>query len=970
MGQRRLFAVVAVFFRLVLFDGLGGSGALSLLCGDLSLVVGRTRLLFIHARHNQPSLHGLDGIVAQRNRTGGFALRRRAAGAVHGDGDLDEFLTARKVKVEVVQLVAGLVGSEGDSALTIGSVVDEHVLVLDSGVAASLSVALSNGNLHGDSGRITGGRAEGHREDPRKESLAVDGVPALIRNHLDVLDEFSFHIQLPPHTLHRDGDLSSHGKALVVTQAGVHVVDSTDEGLVVLESGNEVARVIRPRTLAAGFDFQCALLADNEVVPVAEHNLGLAAGGFEQVGGLVGVAHQSTVLIHLLSEDETADLIAQGLEELLHAGVEHEAQTIGVNIVLQNGRHQIVRERSSQDALIAGILGINAGNVDVEHTLVLGDAQRLELAAGAEQCAVVNTQSHLLGNVLTDDDIIVKVGGAEQVVAHGDEGGQLLGRQLEVAELGCAAGNSAVLTGKQSTGAGLNLGDVQVAVRHPQTASAEAVNDGGRIEQLDDLVGVHLGNEIAAVGGNGSGQRLELVRHIRIAELALGGESRSLDVAARGVDALHSAAKHTVCSLAALRRGHGRDTGLERVLLHAVGTGAGRKKQVGILALGLLLNTGAAGLLLASASGALDALTLKGRDDGSDEFRGNALALSLITANRVGSRSGSGIGSGVIGGGGVSHAALTLKDSGHFRKDLLGRNAVRHGLAFLLASLSLLVEVGKHFGNQLSELFLSKFHFKFLLVLRDNLEDNLRFLGLLDGVVGLHDVVLHRRVIRCGGFQKRAENVSQLTDYRDERLQSVQSCAGDFARFDFGSKALHQRLDLINFSLVVHRPSDDGNFPELDFFQPAHTLLAVVIELNSVIADGQLIQNTVFHKRLNIAAFGGVADFAPDEKTLIIFTQFQRLADWQFAIGVLRQDFDAAKILPDGLGECAFFDDVAAAVLVPKHSSVPGELAALVRTFQLELKRLILAGCRRFSSSTFSLACHTVFLLSSEFRAS
>lgn len=51
MGQRRLFAVVAVFFRLVFFDGLGGSGALSLLCGGLSLVVGRPRLLFVYTRH-------------------------------------------------------------------------------------------------------------------------------------------------------------------------------------------------------------------------------------------------------------------------------------------------------------------------------------------------------------------------------------------------------------------------------------------------------------------------------------------------------------------------------------------------------------------------------------------------------------------------------------------------------------------------------------------------------------------------------------------------------------------------------------------------------------------------------------------------------------------------------------------------------------------------------------------------------
>ena len=100
-------------------------------------------------------LLGLDGIVAQRNRAGGIALGGGATGAVHGDCNLDELLAARKVKVEVVQLVAGLVGGEGDSALAVSSMVDEHVLVLDSGVAASLSVTLGNGNLHSDAPRDT-----------------------------------------------------------------------------------------------------------------------------------------------------------------------------------------------------------------------------------------------------------------------------------------------------------------------------------------------------------------------------------------------------------------------------------------------------------------------------------------------------------------------------------------------------------------------------------------------------------------------------------------------------------------------------------------------------------------------------------------------------------------------------------------------------------------------------------------------
>ena len=47
-----------------------------------------------------------------------------------------------------------------------------------------------------------------------------------------------------------------------MTEAGVHIVDGTNQGLVVLERGNQVAGVVSPRTLAAGLDFESALLAD------------------------------------------------------------------------------------------------------------------------------------------------------------------------------------------------------------------------------------------------------------------------------------------------------------------------------------------------------------------------------------------------------------------------------------------------------------------------------------------------------------------------------------------------------------------------------------------------------------------------------------------------------------------------------------------------------------------------------------
>ena len=87
-----------------------------------------------------------------------------------------------------------------------------------------------------------------------------------------------------------------------------------------------------------------------------------------------------------------------------------------------------------------------------------------------------------------------------------------------------------------------------------------------------------------------------------------------------------------------------------------------------------------------------------------------------------------------------------------------------------------------------------------------------------------------------------------------------------------------------------------------------------------------------------------------------------------------REDFDAVKILSDGLGERAFLDDVITAVPVSKDCGIPRELATLIRAFQFKLERFVLTcrgfRLRRYTGSSFSLNCHTGFLLSSEIRAS
>ena len=173
------------------------------------------------------------------------------------------------------------------------------------------------------------------------------------------------------------GNLGCHRKALIVAQPDVHVVDSADKGLVVLESGDDVTGVIRPRTLAAGLDFQCALLTDDEVIPVAEQNLCLSSSGLQQVRSAVRITDEGVVLVHLLCEDEGANIVAQGLKELLYAGIEHETQTVSVHIVSENGSDEVVRERSGEDTGVARVLCVETGYINGLHLAVVDDTERL-----------------------------------------------------------------------------------------------------------------------------------------------------------------------------------------------------------------------------------------------------------------------------------------------------------------------------------------------------------------------------------------------------------------------------------------------------------------------------------------------------------------------------------------------------------------------------------------------------------------
>ena len=144
-------------------------------------------------------------------------------------------------------------------------------------------------------------------------------------------------------------------------------------------------------------------------------------------------------------------------------------------------------------------------------------------------------------------------------------------------------------------------------------------------------------------------------------------------------------------------------------------------------------------------------------------------------------------------------------------------------------------------------------------------------------------------VIKVGGrFQQRTENIHKLADICNEGLQRIEPRAGNLTSFCLNPQLLCKRLDLINFGLVIHRPCDDGDLPQLDFLQVPDAVLLIIVSSDRVISNREFVQDAIFEQRLDVPPSLRVADFAPDIETFFIFTQFERFADWQVAVIVLR----------------------------------------------------------------------------------
>ena len=200
------------------------------------------------------------------------------------------------------------------------------------------------------------------------------------------------------------------------------------------------------------------------------------------------------------------------------------------------------------------------------------------------------------------------------------------------------------------------------------------------------------------------------------------------------MDALHSATKHTVSSLAALGGRHGCDAGLEAAAAVAVTGCAGGQEQAGVLALGRSLGStrsGRTGSALAFASsaaaltvataGAATSLALiassqhtrQGLHNLADEFvtvKALAFGVTFALALTGGSTFTFALALAVTSGSAFALTGVHLfQHSGEFGKDVIGGDVVH-----VFASLCKLGgQVREHLCNQLGELFLGQFHNSF-----------------------------------------------------------------------------------------------------------------------------------------------------------------------------------------------------------------------------------------------------------------
>ena len=203
--------------------------------------------------------------------------------------------------------------------------------------------------------------------------------------------------------------------------------------------------------------------------------------------------------------------------------------------------------------------------------------------------------------------------------------------------------------------------------------------------------------------------------------------------------------------------------------------------------------------------------------------------------------------------------------------------------------------------------------------------------GLCDYLVEKFGGGLHRRAGFRERFEPRCGNLAAGLD------------VGFYVAGCFLNSLGSLTLDVRNNSLVVHGPGYHADLPELDFAEVADACL-VVVEDYGVVADGELAQNSVFDKRPDVAAEGGVADFGFEEQAVCIFAELQRLTDGEQALVMPGKDFHPSNAFGDCLREGARLDDVAAAVDVGEYCAVAGEGSFfLVVVLQCELNRFELS---------------------------
>ena len=383
-----------------------------------------------------------------------------------------------------------------------------------------------------------------------------------------------------------------------MTDADVVVHQRPGAGEVFLERVMLYAVLIRPGAVEGGVSLQTHLVADHQVCPVSEEDVGgagLRVGG-DLVGGGIGDA-QEPAGVHLITVDVVAGGGLQVHQVALGEGVERPAEVQVVHVLAQDEGLDVDREIRGDLAGGISVLRIHLGGIDDLNARGVGDAGGLELAALAVQAAPVKTQLHPPGQVGRENLVRAVLGAHDKLTGLGHDGLQALGAQTQVAEGGLGGLDLPSLTAPGRAGTGGHAGDVDVAGLQGDGAGAQFLDNGLVVEQPDDLIQVDFGNQEAARCGIGRRQSLELPGHVAIVILLAGIVGRPLGVipaediqALDGANQLHHG--RNLLLLPALLRGRARqeDAGVLTLYRGRLGSRLGLPgRRSGLTALGALI---------------------------------------------------------------------------------------------------------------------------------------------------------------------------------------------------------------------------------------------------------------------------------------------------------------------------------------------------------------------------------------------